>query len=83
MKVRIYNMFCFFCKIIFVHFNKEKDDMRSAFVQISFFMKLHVTFYAELGDRANHIGHVIFVHHSAMKTHLLTNQKARTIQIIL
>ena len=34
-------------------------------------------------ETVNHIAHVIFVLHSAMKTHLLTNQNPRTIQIIL
>ena len=34
-------------------------------------------------ETANNMAHVIFVLHSAMKTHLLTNQNARTIQIIL
>ena len=34
-------------------------------------------------ETVNHIAHVIFVLHSAMKTHLLTNQNAPTIQIIL
>ena len=57
---------CFLNKIIVFRFNKEKDDIRSAFIKT-----------------ANHIPHVIIVFHSAMKTHLLTNQNARTIQIIL
>ena len=34
-------------------------------------------------ETVNHIAHVIFVLHSAMKTHLQTNQNACTIQIIL
>ena len=34
-------------------------------------------------ETVNHITRFIFVVHSAMKTHLLTNKNARTIQIIL
>ena len=34
-------------------------------------------------QQSNHIAHVIFVLHSAIITHLLTNQNPRTIQIIL
>ena len=34
-------------------------------------------------DTANHFAFVIFVLHSDRKTHFLTNQNARTIQIIL
>ena len=34
-------------------------------------------------ETANHIADVILVLHSAMKTHLYTNQNACTIQIIL
>ena len=33
--------------------------------------------YSNNLETANHIAHVIFVLHSAMKTHLLTNQNAR------
>ena len=32
-------------------------------------------------ERVDHNAHVIFVLHSAMKTHLLTNQNPRTIQV--
>ena len=63
-------MFNFFYKIIIFIVNKEKDDTRSAYCKLS-----------QLGDSANHIAHVIFVLHSAMKTHFQTNQNARTIQI--
>ena len=74
-------MFYFFYKIFIFRFNKEKDELRSAYVYLNFF---HETVTSHnFGDRTNHIAHVIFVLHSAMKTHLLTNQKARTIQIIL
>ena len=34
-------------------------------------------------ETAKHFVHVIFVLHSSMKTHLLTNQNARNIQNIL
>ena len=34
-------------------------------------------------ETANHIAHIIFVFYSAVKTHLLTNQKAHTIETIL
>ena len=34
-------------------------------------------------ETVNHIAHAMFVLHSAMETHLLTNQNPRTIQIIL
>ena len=40
--------------------------------------------FSQLGDsKLNHIAHIIFMLHSAMKTHLLTNQNPCNIQIIL
>ena len=53
----------------------------SYWVQLLYFF--HETVNSNNLERANHIAQVIFVFHSAMKTHLLTNQNARTIQIIL
>ena len=53
------NMFYFFYKIIIFRLNKEKDDIQSAYCKFS-----------QLGDRVNHIAHVICVLNSAMKTHL-------------
>ena len=77
------NMFYFFYKYIIFRLKKEKDDMRSALCVVSPFNLFHETVNSHNLETANHIAHVIFVHHSAMKTHLLTNQNARTIQIIL
>ena len=72
------NMFYFCYKIIF-RLNEDKDDIRSACVYFNFF---HETVNSHKLETANHIAHVIFMLHSVMKTHLLTNQNARTIQII-
>ena len=70
-------MFYFFYKIIIFSLNKEKDDIRKAYVYLSFFhgTVASVTFH--------NLEIFIFVLHSAMKTYLQTNQYARTIQIIL
>ena len=65
-------MFYLFYKIIIFIVNKEKDDIPSAYCK-----------FLQLKPQSNHIAHVISVLHSAMKTHLLTNQNPRTIQIIL
>ena len=73
-------MFYFFYKIIIFRFNKEKDDIRSAYVYLNFF---HETVTSHNLETEATILLVIFVLHSPMKTHLLTNQNARTIQIIL
>ena len=67
-----------FYKIIF-RLNKEKDDIRSVCAKLYFF---HETVNSHNLETANHIPHVILLLHSAMKTHLLTNQNARKIQII-
>ena len=74
-------MFYFVYEIISFCLDKEKDDrdVRSAYVYFKFF---HETVNSHNLETANHIAHVIFVFHSAMKTHFLTNQNARTIQII-
>ena len=64
------SMFYFFYKIIFRH------DIQSAYVQFYFF---HETVNFHNLETAKHIANVIFV----LQTHLLTNQNARTIQIIL
>ena len=74
------NMFYFFYKIIIFSLNKENDDIQSAYVYFNFF---HETVNSHNLKTANHIAHVIFVLHSAVKTHLLTNQNAPTVQIIL
>ena len=60
------NMFYFFYKIIIFRLNKEKDDIRSAYVYFNFF---HETVNSHNLETANHNAHVIFVLHSAMKTH--------------
>ena len=61
---------------------QEKGNMQSAYAYT------HLNFFYEAVNSHNsetvkHSFHVTFVLHSAMKTHLLTNQNARTIQIIL
>mgnify|MGYP001795628253 CR=1 FL=1 len=72
------NIFYFFHNIIFCL--KEKIDIRSTYVYfLNFF---HETVKSHNLEAANHNAHVIFVLHCAMKTHLWTNQNARTIQII-
>ena len=73
-------MFYFIYKIIIFRLNKERDDIRRAYVYFSFFYE---TVNSHNLETANHIAYVIFVLHNAMKTHLLTNQNAQTIQIIL
>ena len=73
-------MFYFFYKIIIFCLNKEKDDTQSVYVYFNFF---HETVNSHNLETANHIAHVIFVLYRAIKTHLLTNQNARSIQIIL
>ena len=75
---RIY--FISFIKLLFFRRNKEKDDIRSAYVYFNVF---HETVNSHILKADNYISHVIFVLHSAMKTHLYTNQTARTIQINL
>ena len=59
---------CFisFYKIIFRR-NKEKGDLRSAYVYFNF---IHQTVNSPNLEAANHIAHIIFVLHNAMKTHL-------------
>ena len=74
------NMFYFFYKIIVFRLSKEKYDIRSAWVECHFFHEIVNSYNLK---KANHIAHVIFVLHSAMKTHFKTNQNARTIQTIL
>ena len=66
------NMFYFFYKIIFRR-NKKKDDKRDAYVYFNFF---HETVNSHNLETANHIAHVIFVIHSAMKT--LIDQSKRS-----
>ena len=61
------NMFPFFYKIIIFRLSKEKDNIRSAYVYFNFF---HETVNFHNLKTANHITHVIFMLHSAMKTHL-------------
>ena len=73
-------MFYFFYKIIIFLLNKEKDDKRSVYLYFDFFLE---TVNCRKLETTDHIVHVIFVLHSAMKTRLLPNQNARTIQIIL
>ena len=67
------NMFYFFYKTIIFLLNKEKG----ACVWFNLFS--WNSKFVQLGDRTNHIAHVIFVLHSAMKAHLLTNQTARVL----
>ena len=70
------NMFYFFYKIIvWIQFNKEKDDVRRAYASFYIFHK-NVNLYKL--ETANHISHVIFMPYSVM-----TNQNARSIKIIL
>ena len=70
-------MFSFFYKTIIFRLNKEKEGIRSLYV---FFYKTLKSYNLEI---ANHIAYVIFVFYGTMKTHLLTNQNARTTQIVL
>ena len=70
MKARIT---CFISyKIIIFSINKENDDIGSAYCKFS-----------QLGDIQTIFSHFISVLPSAIKTHLLTNQIPRTVQIIL
>ena len=73
---------CFisFMKLLFSILNKEKYDIRSAYVYFNFFLE---TVNSHNLETANHIVQLIFVLESDMKTLLLTNRNARTIQIIL
>ena len=80
MKARRELICYFFYKITFFRLNKEKDDVRSFYVDIIYFFHEIVNFHNL--EKANHTTHVIFVLHSAMKTHVLTNESARNIQII-
>ena len=58
---------CFiFFKIIIFGFNKEKHDIRSAYVLFKFFNDT-VNSHSEI---ANHIADVIFVFHNLVKNHL-------------
>ena len=57
-------MFCLFYKIIIFDLDKEKDDIRSAYCK-----------FPQLGATVNHIAHVIFVLHGAMKTHFVDQSK--------
>ena len=66
-----------FYKIMILHLNKEKDAIQSLF---NFF---HKTVNSHNFETANHIAHIIFVLNRIMKTYLLSNQNAHTIQIIL
>ena len=43
---------------------------------------IHETANSHNLEAANHMAHIIFVLHNAMKIHLLTNQNACTIQLI-
>ena len=74
------NMFYFLNKIINFRLNKEKDDIRSAYVQLYFY---HETVNSYNLEKPSYIANVIAVLHSAKKTNLGTNQNARTIQMIL
>ena len=71
------NMFFITNKIIIFRPNREKDYTRSSYLYLYFF------FETKNSHNFNYIAHVIFVLNSAMKTHLLTNQNARTIQLVL
>ena len=77
------NMFYFFYKIIFC-LNKKKDDIRSAYVYFNFIR--HKTVNSHNLEFAKHIVHVTLVLHSLHSTmkrsHLSTNQNARSIQYI-
>ena len=75
-------MFCFFYKIIVFRLHKEKDNIRSSYVKFYLF---HETLNSHNFKTAHHIAQVIFMlyTYSTMKTNLLTNQNARSIQIIL
>ena len=50
------------------------DDIQSAYVYFNFF---HETLNSHNLETVRHIAHVIFVLHSAMKTHLMINQKCK------
>ena len=69
----------FFSKIIF-GLNKEKGDIWSVYVYFNFF---HEIVNSHNLETANNIAHVVFVLYISIKTHMLTNQTAPTIQIIL
>ena len=64
------NMFYVFYKTITFRLNKEKDDIRNAYVKFYFF---HEIVNSHNLEKANHIACVIFFFHSAIKTQLLTN----------
>ena len=70
------NMFYFFYKIIIFSLDKEKDDIWSVCVYLSFF---HETVNSYNLETANHIAYIISVLPNAKKTHLLTNKNAGTI----
>ena len=69
-------MFYFFYEIIIFRLYKEKDDIRSGYVCLNLF-------HENVNSHILETAHIIFVFHSDMKTHLLTNQNAHMIQIIL
>ena len=73
--------FIYFIKLLFSVLTKKKTIYEIRIhVYFNFF---HKTVSSHNMETEQTILHVIFVLHSAMKTHLWTNQIARTIQIIL
>ena len=70
------NIFYFFYKIIIFQLNKKRDNIRSVCVKFYFFLETVNPYNLET---ANHITRVIFVLHSAIKTHLLTNQTSQVL----
>ena len=75
-------MFYFLCEIIiFFDLNNERDDIYKVLIYnlISFMKLLILTTWRQ----STIIAHNNFIVHSTIKIHLLTNQNACTIQIIL
>ena len=65
------DMFYVFYKIIPLRLNREKDYIRNAYVYLNFFHETAISYNLETQPT---ILLVIFMLHSAMKTHLKTNQ---------
>ena len=76
-------MFYSFYKIIFRLKKGKKKRFNKRLYVIFYFFHETVNQWHSLETANNIIAHVILALHRAMKTHLLTNQNARTMQIIL
>ena len=62
---------------------KTRRECVIPFIKLLYSNVFHKTVNFHNLETVNHIAHIIFVLLNAMKTHLLTNQNVRTIQIIL